>query len=169
MAEPIPFIGARRDIRGELMQRLEQAQEEHTEALLDAYDVLQKLRDSGILEILKGLLGSGDKVLQIWVETLEGKDVVRTVRNLTILLKIVGSLDPVMLENVMKSLGTLTEGARSHPPPSLFRIMCQFSSVGARRSLGLAAAAAESVGQNLIAAEIPPSTKPRHKTTRHRA
>ena len=62
MAKPIPLERPARDPREELQARLDRAPIEHAEALLAGYEVLQGLYDEGVLELLRGLLGSGGKV-----------------------------------------------------------------------------------------------------------
>jgi hypothetical protein len=67
MAAPILLKLPEPDPREALYRRLENAPKEHAEALLAACDILQELHDKGLLEIAKGALGSGEKVLQILV------------------------------------------------------------------------------------------------------
>jgi len=43
---------------------LEQAPEEHAEAILAAYEVLQELHNRGVLEILRGGLAASDEILE---------------------------------------------------------------------------------------------------------
>lgn len=170
MAEPIPFLEPRRDPRAELFHKLQNAPQEHAEALLDAYAILQQLRDKGILELAKGALGSGDKVLAILTETLESEEVIRTIRNLSILVKIVGSLDPEMLENIVKAVSESIVDAETKKAPGLFPLLGKLSGAKSRRVLGPAVAALEAIGENLATAKGPnrePKGK-KHKVTRHR-
>jgi hypothetical protein len=51
MAQPIPLQVPPRDPARELRSRLDRIPEEHGEAILAAYDVLQELHDRGILEL----------------------------------------------------------------------------------------------------------------------
>ena len=68
MAQPIALKLPPRDSRAELQARLQNAPLEHAEALLSVYDVLQRLHDRGMLDLLRGALGSSDRVLEILVE-----------------------------------------------------------------------------------------------------
>ena len=68
MAVPIKFQVPQYDPREELRARLDAAAVEHSEALLEAYEVLQGLHDRGILAALKGALGASDMVLESAVE-----------------------------------------------------------------------------------------------------
>jgi uncharacterized protein YjgD (DUF1641 family) len=170
MAKPIDFTPRPRDPRAELYQQLSNAPERHVEALLDAYAILQLLRDKGILELAKGVLGSGERVLEIVTATMERDEVVRTIRNLVILLKIVGSLDPEMLEKVLQSLSDNVADAKTKKPPGIFRLVNELSSEESRRALAPIAAALKAVGKNLPAAKtIKEEKAKRKKTTRHSA
>lgn len=170
MAERIEFHPALRNPREALYHRLEHAPQQHVEALLDAYDILQLLHDKGILEIIKGALGSGEKLLQIAAETMETEEAVRTIRNLVIVLKIVGSLEPDMLDRILRSMSRSVTETELKKPPGLMRLMARFASVQSRRALTPLATALESVGQNLDGAKKPLTPKrPRKKTTRHSA
>jgi uncharacterized protein YjgD (DUF1641 family) len=169
MAEPIDFTPRPRDPRAELYQKLCKAPERHVEALLDAYAILQLLRDNGILELAKGVLGSGERVLEIVTETMERDEVVRTIRNLFVLLKIIGSLDPEMLENVLKSVSNDVADAKTKKPPGIIRLMNELSSEESRRALAPIVAALKSLGKNLPAAKSLREKGKRKKTTRHSA
>src|SRR5260370_35804317 len=100
MAAPIPLKLRPRDPREPLYHRLEEAPREHVEALLKAYEVLQGLHDRGVLELLRGALGSSDKVLQILVDAANKPEVIRGIRNLMILDVITAILEPELLEGL---------------------------------------------------------------------
>src|SRR3984893_10867415 len=55
MAQPIPLEIPPRNPRAELQSRLENAPEEHAEAVLAAYEVLEELHNRGVLEIMRGV------------------------------------------------------------------------------------------------------------------
>lgn len=123
--------------------------EEHAESMLDASAILQLLRDKGVLEIIKDALGSMEKVMEVITETLEREDVVRTVRNITVLIKILGSIEPDTLENVMKSLSSATHGTAAQKPPGLLHLLSQLSSGDTRRALEPIAAALQALGRSI--------------------
>src|ERR1051326_7581419 len=113
MAQIINFSPPPRDARAELCHKFECAPREHVEALLDLYAILQLLHDKGILELTKGLLGSGEKVLGILTETLEADEVVRCIRNLVILVKVLGAIEPESLQKILQTLGRNMENAKN--------------------------------------------------------
>src|SRR5580704_1684881 len=64
MAQPIPLEVPPRNPRAELRSRLEVAPEDHAEAILAAYEVLQELHNRGVLEIIRGGLAASDEILE---------------------------------------------------------------------------------------------------------
>src|SRR5437660_10636958 len=104
MAQPIPLELPARDARVELQTRLQNAPVEHAQALLAAYEVLQGLHDRGALELMRGALGSSDKVIEIIVEASKTPESIRGIRNLIILTKILGSIEPELVEGFARSV-----------------------------------------------------------------
>src|SRR5258708_11080526 len=117
MAAPIPLKVRPRDPREPLYHRLEEAPREHVEALLTAYEVLQGLHNRGVLELLRGTLGSSDKVLQILVDAANKPEVIRGIRNLMILARIADTLEPELLEGLATAEPeTPGHGKKPEPP-----------------------------------------------------
>lgn len=165
MAQPIEFAHPLRNPHAELYQQLQNAPQEHVEALLDVYAILQLLHDKGLLEIVKDTLGSGEKVLGILTETMETNEVVRTIRNLIIFLKLIGSVEPEILERAMSAVSSSLEAAKEKEPPTLLHLFGQLRSQESRRALAPVAAALQAVGSSL------PQVKEteRKRTSRHSA
>jgi uncharacterized protein YjgD (DUF1641 family) len=149
MATPIPFVPPPRDPREALYHQLEKAPTEHVEALLATYEVLQGLHDRGLLEIVRGALGSSDKVLQILVEAASSPEAIRGTRNLIILAKIAGSLEPELLESLAQAVPEGVTQAKIQKPPGLWRLLKMASGVEARRALGMLTSILQSVGKSL--------------------
>jgi hypothetical protein len=82
MAQPIPLEIPPRNPRAELRSRLEQAAEEHAEAVLAGYEVLQQLHNRGVLEILRGALAASDEILEKVVDNARTPEAIRAIRNL---------------------------------------------------------------------------------------
>ena len=62
MAQPIAFHAPAKPAHPN-MERLQSAPMEHAEALLSAYELLQLLHDRGVLNLLRGVVASGDEVI----------------------------------------------------------------------------------------------------------
>jgi uncharacterized protein YjgD (DUF1641 family) len=128
MAKPIPLELPARDSREELLSRLQSAAAEHADALLAGYEVLQGLHDSGTLELLRGLLGSGDKVLQTAVDATRTPESVRIIRNLLLLVKMLGEFDPDLFEGFVHALPEAMKNAkaRAQDSPGLLSTLNEF-------------------------------------------
>src|SRR5258706_15578974 len=87
MARSIAFDVPLRDPRQELRARLESASVEHAPAVLAAYEILQALHDRGILDLLRGALGAGDKIVGSAVEAARGPEGIRGTRKGLLLSK----------------------------------------------------------------------------------
>ena len=98
MAQPIPLEMPHRDPRVALQARLQDAPAEHAEALLAAYEVLQGLHDRGVFDLMRGALGSTDKLLDIAVTAAEAPGSLRAIRNLLLLINMLGEIDPAVLK-----------------------------------------------------------------------
>ena len=137
MAKPVPLELPPRDPREELRSRLDSAPLEHAEALLAGYKVLQGLHDRGVLELLRGLLGSGEKVLQTAVDLTRTPESVRTIRNLLVLMKTLGEIDPDLFDGFAMALPEAMQQAKAQgkEPPGFLAILNKFRSKDLRRGL----------------------------------
>src|SRR5712691_8336031 len=149
MAQPIPLNLAARDPRPELQARLQNAPLEHAEALVAAYAVLQGLHDRGVLELLRGALGSSDKVLAILVDAAKTPGAIIATRNLLILSKVVFTLEPELLENIAKAVPNSLTQAREEKPLSLWQMFKKMCSHDTRRALSAMLRILESFGKSL--------------------
>src|SRR5258708_6056954 len=123
MARPIPLELPNRDPREELLSRLEKAPAEHAEALLAGFAVLQALHDQGVLEIVRGALDGGNKILEIVVEATKTPEAIRAFRNLVIMTKVVGSIDPELLKKLAEVIPDVLVGeakAQEIEPPGFW-------------------------------------------------
>ena len=139
MAEPIALKLSTRDPREELRSRLQSAPLDHAEALLAGYEVLQGLHDCGVLELLRGLLGSGNKILGIAVAEMRRPESVQAARNLLIVAKILGELDPALLNSFANALRQAVQEAKEQEKeaPGFRRLLNSFRSKDTRRGLGM--------------------------------
>src|SRR5260370_23811426 len=130
MAQPIPLEIPPRNPRAQLQSRLEHAPEEHAEALLAAYEVLQELHNRGVLEIMRGALVASDELLEKVVDNAKTPEAIRAIRNLFLLQRILGSIDPEWLEGVVQAIpeGIAEATTERDPPLRLFRPLRRLAS-----------------------------------------
>jgi hypothetical protein len=65
-----------KDSRDDLACRLQEAPNEHAEALLAGYDLLQRPQEKGIIDLLNGLLSAGDTVVERVVDVISSREAV---------------------------------------------------------------------------------------------
>jgi uncharacterized protein YjgD (DUF1641 family) len=151
MARPIPLELPPRDPREELRKRLDQAPVAHAEALLDSYELLQQLHEHGVFELMRGALGASDKLIETAVDAAKSDESVRAIRNAIILGKILGSINPDVLQGVAVAVGE-TLGCYEKPiiePPGIFSLLSQFRHKELRRSMALLNKFLESLGNQI--------------------
>ena len=149
MAQPIPLQMPARDPRVELQVRLQNAPLQHAEALLSGYELLQRLHDRGVLDLLRGTLGSSDKVIEIVVDAAKTPEAIIATRNLLILSKVVFSLEPELLEGIAKAVPNSLTQAREEKPLSPWQMFKRMCSHDTRRALSAMLRILESFGKSL--------------------
>src|ERR1035441_8374783 len=123
MARPIPLELPPRDPREELRKRLDEAPVEHAEALLDSYELLGKLHEHGVFELLRGALGASDKLIETAVDAAKSDEAIRAIRNAIILGKVLAAINPEVLQCIATAASE-TLGCYEKPviePPGLDR------------------------------------------------
>jgi uncharacterized protein YjgD (DUF1641 family) len=137
MAKPIPLELSARDPREELRARLDRAPLEHAEALLAGYEVLQGLFDCGVLELLRGALSSGNRILETATDVARAPESVRAIRNVIVLGKTLGEIDPDLFDGFAMALPEAIREAKAQgkEPPSYLAILNKFRSKNLRRGL----------------------------------
>jgi uncharacterized protein YjgD (DUF1641 family) len=157
MARPIPLELPPRDPQRELNSRLQQAPLEHAEAVLAAYEVLQGLHDSGALEILRGALGGGAKILEQVVAVGSGAQSIRATRNLLLLVTALGEIEPALLSDLTRAIpkALVQANAEEAKPPGLFKLMSTFWNKDFRRGLAAFNDLLVVFGRNLTDKNLP--------------
>ena len=150
MAIPVPLKTIiQSDPREQLLRRIQDAPIEHADAVLSAYDLLQRLHDTGTLDLLRGALGAGDVLVEHVVSLLTAPESVNALRNLIMLGKVLGSINPEVLHAVVEGVPQALAQAPGAEPPSLFAIGKRASSADSRRGLAAAVGVMEVLGRGL--------------------
>ena len=150
MAMPVPMKQIRQaDPREELQKRIQEAPVTHADAVLSAYDLLQKLHDTGTLDVLRGALGAGNVLVEHAVSLLTAPESVNALRNAIILGKALGSINPDLLHALTEGIPQLTAQEPAAKPPSLVALGRRAASPDARRGLEAAVSLLEALGRGL--------------------
>jgi hypothetical protein len=139
MAQPISLKIPPRDPRQELLARLEGAPAEHAAALLDGYELLQELHEHGVFTLVRGVLGASDKMVEAAAAGASREESVRAIRNAILLAKMLGSIDPVVLQGTLVAVADTFGDAKAvaYDPPSFIGLFTGFFSRDLRRGMGL--------------------------------
>jgi uncharacterized protein YjgD (DUF1641 family) len=130
-----------RNSRDDLIRKVDQAPVEHAEAVLAAYDLLQRLHEKGLIDLLNGLLSAGDTVVDRLVDVISSKEMVAALRIALIFSNLLSSINPDELHTVISNAGKET--------PSLFAIGKRATSKDARHGMAAAVSLLELLGKAL--------------------
>jgi uncharacterized protein YjgD (DUF1641 family) len=100
---------------------------------------------------MRGALGSSNKVIGIMVEAANTPEAIRGIRNILILAKILGTINPEFVEGVARSLPEAIAFTKAHEsnPPGVLGVVSQFGNRDFRKGLLLATSILEAFGRNL--------------------
>lgn len=135
MAKAIQLDFPARDRQAELRQRLADGQIEHAEAILEFIELLDVLRKHNVLATLRGAAGAGPNLITYISEAAARPESVRGMRNLIALSKILGGIDPELLDAVGKAIVSLQGSAQNSRPPGFLKIARTLWSPPSRRAL----------------------------------
>jgi uncharacterized protein YjgD (DUF1641 family) len=148
MAQPIYSVPPHRDRVG-AGHHLSQALEKHEEALLSALELLQLLHDRGVLDLLRGLVGAGDQLIETLTVAVDNPEALRGIRNFLLLSKFFASVPPDVLGSLVQ---TTVEGAqreKAHRAPGLLHLLRRLASENSRHAMAVTLDLLESVGKGL--------------------
>lgn len=139
MAKPIQLDIPTRNREAEHRARLATLPVEHAEALADLLALAEDLRRHNVINTLRGAVGAGGELTTSLARAMAQPETARAMRNLIALAKLLGSIDPELLETVQRSLpqSWRDPAARDDTTktPSLWRVGRTLTSPPARRAL----------------------------------
>ncbi len=151
MAQPIPLEVPPRDPRQELIARIESAPADYAAALLESCELLESLRQSGLLTLAKAALDARSTLVETAAAAANTTTAIRATRNLLLLGQMLASVDPVVLSGIAVAVADTFGNAASTPPdsPSFRSLIVNFFSHDSRRALGLLSRFMRSLGHQL--------------------
>jgi uncharacterized protein YjgD (DUF1641 family) len=155
MAHAISFHVTAADSREPLRARLERAPDDHAEAVLAAYDVLQELHDRGILDVVRSGLAASDELLGKVTDYANTPEALRALRNLLFWQSVLGQIEPKWFQGIFQAIpdGLATATAERDAPVSLWRVIRRALSKDSLRGLAAAVDFLQSFGRHLHALE----------------
>jgi uncharacterized protein YjgD (DUF1641 family) len=150
MANPLPYKPPPVDPGLELEKKLTAAPREHGEALLAAWDLLESAHTQGVLDALHGAIYAKDTIAGALAQYAKQQESIQLMRNALALAKILGSLDPEILESVARAMAEASEEHRNEErPPSLWKLIRRVNSEDSRRGLSFVTLMLAGLGRSM--------------------
>lgn len=128
MANPVSFREfTPTNSRQDLLRRLEAAPEQHVEALLASYELLQRMHDEGLIDLANSLLSAGGTIMKRVADLMDAAELVATIRAALAVTNLLRAVD-------LNELHNLLSGA-NFQSPSLMRLRRELMSEDARVGL----------------------------------
>src|ERR1700733_12058550 len=87
--------------RNDLIRRLEEAPEKHAEAILNAYELLQRLHEKGLIDTANGLLSASDTIIERVADVVSSKQAITALRLALICGSLIDTVDPDKVSAVL--------------------------------------------------------------------
>ena len=152
MARPIPLETAPRHPREELHEQLNRASDEHAEAILAAYALLQELHDQGVLEMARGVLSARDEILGTLAKNASTPEAIRAIRNLLFWRRVLGCIEPDRFQAIFEAIPEGIAKATATPTErvTLFGLFRRLMSRESLRAMAAAVDFLQCFGRRLL-------------------
>jgi uncharacterized protein YjgD (DUF1641 family) len=148
MAQPISSLPPHQNGAG-VDRQLREAPQRHADAILSALELLQLLHDRGVLELLRGMVGAGDQLVDTLTSAVDNPESLRAIRNFLLLTKFFGSIPPEVLKSVVQTVVEGAEREKAHRAPGLLQLLRRLRSEDSRHAIAVTLDLLESVGKGL--------------------
>jgi hypothetical protein len=102
MAMPVEFREfTPKDSRNDLARRLEQAPHRHAEAILATYELLERMHETGLIDMANGLLSARDTVVERATDVVSSRRSVTALRLALIFGNLLDTVDPDRVAEVL--------------------------------------------------------------------
>lgn len=148
MAQPIAFHTPARPAPLNT-DRVRNAPEEHADALLSAYELLQLLHDRGVLNFFRGLVGGGDALVSTITAAVDTPESIRAIRNFLLLTKFFANIPPDVLTNLAETVSAGAKREKAHKAPGLLHLLWRLRNENSRHAAAVALDLLEGLGKGL--------------------
>jgi uncharacterized protein YjgD (DUF1641 family) len=148
MAQPIAFHAPAKPALAN-MERLRNAPEEHAEALLSVYELLQLLHDRGVLNFFRGLVGGGDALIGTVAAAVDTPESIRAIRNFLLLTKFFANIPPDVLISLADTVSAGAKREKAHKAPGLLHLLWRLRNEDSRHAAAVALDLFEGLGKGL--------------------
>ncbi|MFC7370970.1 DUF1641 domain-containing protein [Fictibacillus iocasae] len=92
--------------RSKDLREVEDALIKNKDAILQTMEIMNHMQDKGLLSLLNGLFGQGDKVLHVLVKAVDKPEATNTLKNLLLLVGTLGLINVKQLEPILLKLNS---------------------------------------------------------------
>jgi hypothetical protein len=131
------------------IERLRNAPSEHAEALLSGFELIQLLHDRGILNLLRGMIGSGDELICTVAAAVNEPKSILGIRNFLLLTKFFTSIPPDVLSSLVDTVTAGAEREKTHKAPGILALLWRFRNQDCRHAAAVALDLLEGLGKGL--------------------
>jgi uncharacterized protein YjgD (DUF1641 family) len=128
---------------------LRDAPGKHSDAILSALELLQLLHDRGVLDLLSGMVGAGDKVVGALTAAVDTPESLRGIRNFILLTKFFGSIPPDILNSLVQTALQGADREKANRAPGMLQLLRRLRSENSRHAIAVMLDLLESVGKGL--------------------
>src|SRR6476469_7339164 len=146
MSQRILFVAP---LKNRTRDHLSETAGEHAAAISSALEVLQLLHDRGVLDLLRGVLAAGDRVVETMTAAVDTPEAVRSIRNFILLTKLFGSIPPDLLGRLVQIVIEGVDREKSHQAPGLWALLRSIRSANSQHALAVALDLLEAIGKGL--------------------
>jgi len=148
MAQPISSLPPHQNGAG-VDRQLREAPHMHADAILSALELLQLLHDRGVLDLLRGMVGAGDQLVDTLTAAVDNPESLRAIRNFLMLTKVFGSIPPDVLNRVVQTVAEGAEREKAHRAPGVLQLLRRLRSEDSRHAIAVTLDLLESVGKGM--------------------
>jgi uncharacterized protein YjgD (DUF1641 family) len=94
------------DQRKKDLEEVENALIKNKESILELLTAVGHMHDRGVISLLNGLFGQGDKVLNVLVKALDKPEATNTIKNLLLMVGTLGTINVQQLEPLLLKLNS---------------------------------------------------------------
>jgi uncharacterized protein YjgD (DUF1641 family) len=150
MANPIAFQVKKADPRVNLQKRLDAAPEEHAEALLVAWDLLQAMHDQGVLDTMHGMVSAKDTIFGTLAKYGKTPEGVSLMRNAISLSRVLMTVDPEILDCLARAVASAGHEHRNEEKtPSFWQLAKRAGGEDSRRGISFMTLVLTNLGKAL--------------------
>lgn len=133
------------------LESIENTLLENKEVIEETFEILKHMQDKGILTLLNGMFGQGDKVLDILVKTADKPETANSIKNLLLMFGTLGTLNVQQLEPMILKLNTgiarVAELSESEEKAGYMTLLKSLNDPEFKRSIAVAATFLKGLGE----------------------